>query len=180
MPLTTPPRKLDPLLAIARVVLVVMQGLTAFGALACMLAVPAIFIFRSQVEAELVSEGVPLEAFTALALLIAMAGVAVTLIFWVARLLWQMVDTVRDGDPFVPENATRLSRMAWIMLTIQIIGFPISAAAIWLNNITEDGHAENVGDGFSFSAILLVLILFILARVFRKGTEMREELEGTV
>lgn len=28
--------------------------------------------------------------------------------------------------------------------------------------------------------ILLTLVLFILARVFRQGTEMRAELEGTV
>lgn len=173
-------RKADPLLAIARIVLITMQGLAAFGAIVCLVAIPAIFIFRSQVETELNSEGIPLEAFTALASLLALAAVAAGLVFLVARLLWQMVGTVRAGDPFVPENATRLSRMAWITLGIQLIGFPMAAVAIWLNELTGDTHAENVGDGVSVSAILLVMILFILARVFRKGTEMREELEGTV
>ena len=173
-------RKADPLLAIARIVLIVMQALAVLGAIACAIAVPAIFIFRTQVETELRSEGIPLEAFTALASLLALAAIAATLVFLVARLLWRMVGTVRDGDPFVPENATRLSRMAWITLAIQLIGIPMAAVAVWLNEITEDAHAENVGDGISVSAILLVLILFILARVFRKGTEMREELEGTV
>ncbi len=34
--------------------------------------------------------------------------------------------------------------------------------------------------GISGNGLLLMLILFILARVFRKGAEMRAELEGTV
>ena len=34
--------------------------------------------------------------------------------------------------------------------------------------------------GFSGGGLLLMLVLFILARVFRRGAEMREELEGTV
>jgi hypothetical protein len=38
----------------------------------------------------------------------------------------------------------------------------------------------STGGGISFGGFLLALVLFILARVFRKGTEMREELEGTV
>lgn len=41
-------------------------------------------------------------------------------------------------------------------------------------------HAEVGGGGIDASGILLVILLFILARVFRKGTEMREDLEGTV
>ena len=171
-------KKLDPLLAIARIVLIIMQAVAALGVVLCLLAVPAIFIFRSEVQAELLSEGVPLEAFTALASLIALGGLAAALIFCVARLLARMVGTVSEGDPFVPENATRLSRMAWLMLAIQLLGIPLMALATWLENLTGD---TNPGDnGISLSAILLVLILFILARVFRKGTEMREELEGTV
>ena len=42
-----------------------------------------------------------------------------------------------------------------------------------LDDITVDA-------GLDVSGILLVVILFILARVFRHGTTMREELEGTV
>ena len=42
--------------------------------------------------------------------------------------------------------------------------------------LMEDGGVFNV----ELTGILLTLILFILARVFREGSRMREELEGTV
>jgi hypothetical protein len=46
-----------------------------------------------------------------------------------------------------------------------------------------DRHGDRGNDvdfGLSFGGVLLALVLFILARVFRKGAEMRAELEGTV
>lgn len=172
-------KKIDPLLAIARIILIVLQALTALATVACVVAIPAIFLFQSQVLSELANEGIAPEAFTALAGILALAGLAVALIFFVARLLARIVATVGEGDPFVPENATRLSRMAWLILAVQLVGIPLTGMAIWLSNLTNDS-AETAGDAFSISALLLVLILFILARVFRKGTEMREELEGTV
>jgi len=38
----------------------------------------------------------------------------------------------------------------------------------------------NIDGGLDGGSILLILILFILARVFREGARMRDELEGTV
>ena len=38
----------------------------------------------------------------------------------------------------------------------------------------------SIDASISLSGILLVLLLIILARVFDRGAEMREELEGTI
>ena len=49
-----------------------------------------------------------------------------------------------------------------------------------VRDLNDLDHEVGSGDGFSLTGILMVLILFILARVFKRGAEMREELEGTV
>jgi hypothetical protein len=57
----------------------------------------------------------------------------------------------------------------------------VGGIAAWLQP-----YAEKVGADFTTNAdfggggLLLTLVLFILARVFRKGAEMRADLEGTV
>lgn len=171
-------RMRDPLLTIARIVLIVIQAVTAVAAVGCLLAIPSMLIFKSEVVVEIGGQGAPPEAFGAIQSILALAAIAMALAFWVAQLTRRIVGTVAEGDPFVPENAERLSRMAWIMLAIQVIGIPLGGIAMWLAEHMKD--ATSTGNGISLSAILLVLILFILARVFRKGTEMRADLEGTV
>jgi hypothetical protein len=47
----------------------------------------------------------------------------------------------------------------------------------WLNENGADAHG---GFEFSYFGLLLALVLFVIARVFREGTRLREELEGTV
>ena len=57
---------------------------------------------------------------------------------------------------------------------------------MYIYNVTEPIRDKDPGDtfvvdsGFDVNGLLLMLILFILARVFRKGADMRAELEGTV
>ncbi|MEL7219331.1 MAG: DUF2975 domain-containing protein, partial [Pseudomonadota bacterium] len=71
---------------------------------------------------------------------------------------------------------------AWLLLAVQLLSIPLAALALTL--VEWAGDIEDVqfsiGDGFDLSGILMVIVLFILARVFRHGTRMREDLEGTV
>jgi Protein of unknown function (DUF2975) len=106
---------------------------------------------------------------------------------WFLVLLRRIVLSVGEGDPFIPENAERLSRMGWLVLAGQIAAIPVGALVLWIASLVEDTPAESriradlhSDFGFSFSSLLLMLVLFILARVFRRGASMREELEGTV
>ena len=47
--------------------------------------------------------------------------------------------------------------------------------------VAQFPHEELTADiEFSLTGVLLALVLFILARVFRHGAAMREDLEGTV
>ena len=91
------------------------------------------------------------------------------------RHLLEIVDSVAEGDPFMPANAERLEQMGWLSLWMALI--PL---ALKLIGIFGDGAALGYKFGFSLPGVIMVLVLFILARVFRHGTAMREELEGTI
>jgi Protein of unknown function (DUF2975) len=93
-----------------------------------------------------------------------------------ARLL-TIVETVGDGDPFVMENASRLQRIAWAVLGLEVLHLGVVAVSA---GVSTDQTPLDIGGGFSVTRWLAVLLLFVLARVFEQGARMREDLEGTV
>lgn len=177
----------DPLLAIAKAVLWFLQGVMLLAAAACVLAIPAMFIFQEHVTIELAKEVpgfTPGALFGVATAALLLGAVLLVALFRVFQLLMRIVDTVGEGDPFVPENARRLTQMAWLTLAVQIVEMAIGAVLAWGERIAGEsaqarGEIQIDGD-ISSDGLLLVLILFVLARVFRQGAAMREELEGTV
>ena len=102
---------------------------------------------------------------------------AVPLNHAVLKRLLAIVETVREGDPFVAANAQRLQAIAWVLLTLQLLGIVIDAIA---KAVAIPGQPLDIDAGFSINGWLAVLFTFLLARVFAKGTLMRDDLEGTV
>jgi hypothetical protein len=88
-----------------------------------------------------------------------------------------IVDTVKVGDPFLPENAARLRVIAWSVLGIELLHVVVGIVVM-----IASSAAEPIGVNWTFSATrwIAVLLLFVLARVFTEGARMREDLEGTV
>ena len=170
----------DPLLGIARAILTFLMGLTIFVGAAFTLALPIVVLDQQKMIIEFgkshaaASGGDIIGAV--LAVLVLAAGI-VALSFLFLRHLRRIVDTVRQGEPFIPENAVRLRTMGWLSLVLQVVALFASALAMWLEEAS--GELEANFD-VSIGGILLPLVLFILARVFRRGAQMREELEGTV
>lgn len=91
-----------------------------------------------------------------------------------SRLL-DMVETVRTGDPFVPENATRLKTIAWCALFNELLRLVFGVMAAALN-----AAGSNIDWNFSATGWLAVVLLFVLARVFEEGTRMRQDLETMI
>lgn len=174
----------DPLLTVARFVLVAFIAVLGFAAAMITFAIPMLLVFQGEVLAEIAKEGYAAgpQFVIALALLLACVVALIALGIYFLVLLRRIVLSVGEGDPFAPANADRLARMGWVALAAQIMSLPLGASAMWVAEIVQDKDKFSVGDdyGLDFSGLLLVLILFILARVFRHGARMREELEGTV
>jgi hypothetical protein len=103
--------------------------------------------------------------------------VSVPLHYVVLRRLLDIVESVRARNPFVAENALRLQRIAWALLSLQVLSLIIGAIA---KGVSTSAHPFRVDAGFSTGGWLAVILLFVLARVFAEGARMRDELEGTV
>ena len=97
--------------------------------------------------------------------------------YGILKRLLAMVETVRAGDPFVATNAERLQVIAWALLTLQLLSIVIGAIG---KSISTPAHPVNLDAGFSINGWLAVLLTFLLARVFAAGTQMRDDVEGTV
>jgi hypothetical protein len=99
--------------------------------------------------------------------------VGALIVHTVLRRVLAMIDSVRDGDPFILDNARHLEAIAWSVAALEGLRVIVAsiAAVVW-----EAGKIE----AFSFAGWLSVLLLFVLAGVFAQGARMRADLEGTV
>ena len=117
------------------------------------------------------------------AALFAVAGGLVCMVFVLlaVKATAGIVDTAVAGDPFVGDNAERLKRIGWCLLGVMMVQFLtlIAVAAIVPENLPE---GVNIGGGSEPDpvSLLAVLLVFVLARIFKHGAQMRDELEGTV
>jgi hypothetical protein len=117
------------------------------------------------------------------AVLFAVAGGLVCMVFVLlaVKATAGIVDSAVAGDPFVGDNAERLKRIGWCLLGIMMVQFLtlIAVAAIVRENLPE---GVNIGGGSEPDPVglLAVLLVFVLARIFKHGAQMRDELEGTV
>ncbi len=183
MPTTTMPVfKRDSLLAAAQFVIALLIALLALVMAVVGVAFGAALIFGSTaVLAEIGAANAPGQAYWAiLALMIILEGA----FFLGMRFLIELrriVLSVEDGDPFHPTNAERLRRMGWLALVIWLADIPIGLIGAWLTPYVVAGDENLQLEGeFGVESLFLILTLFILARVFRHGAAMRDDLDGTV
>jgi hypothetical protein len=108
-----------------------------------------------------------------LRVIVVIGVVGAAIVHRILQRLLAMIDTVRAGDPFIAENARRLTAIAWSVLALEGLRVLVAAiaAVVW-----EAGRI----DAFSLASWLAVLLLFVLAGVFAHGARMREDLAGTV
>ena len=110
--------------------------------------------------------------------LVMVIGIAsVPLTYIVLTRLLAIVDTVREGDPFVAVNAARLQTIAWSVLGLELLHLVVGIIAA---SVSTDEQPLDLDWSFSVTRWLAVLLLFVLARVFEHGARMRADLEGTV
>ncbi len=99
---------------------------------------------------------------------------------YVLFILRKIVKTLLAGDPFVPENISRL-RLVWIVLAVfelfrMVIHMVLSVDINALNVISVDNPTLDIRLGTWF----LVFVIAALAEVFRHGAVMRRDQELTV
>ena len=173
--------KRDPLLTSARWMLIFCQGLAVIVGGAVLLGVGAVLLASNQIlphiELRTTTGAAPWEVLTAICIILALVGAMAAMAFVWLREMRRIIDSVALGDPFVPENAERLQKMGWLTVGIELTSIPVGGIGAWITSVVEDATSDF---GISLGGILLAVVLFILARVFREGARLRAELEGTV
>jgi len=93
-----------------------------------------------------------------------------------SRLL-RIVESVRTGEPFTMANAGRLRTIGWALLSLELLHICVVAIA---SAVSTREVPLRIDGNFDLTGWLAVLLLFVLAQVFREGTRMGEDLAGTV
>lgn len=102
---------------------------------------------------------------------------ALGMIFNAVLAVLAIIRSVGEESAFTTDNAVRLEKVAGDVLGLQILDL----VGGWIGvPIGGDINGFDIGASFSPGGIAVVLLLFILARVFRQGASMRDDLEGTV
>jgi hypothetical protein len=104
------------------------------------------------------------------ALLVYMAGVLV-----IVERLRKIFATLTAGDPFHPDNVRRL-RVIGLMLA----GLELGRYLVWIAGASLLSDIDRVEPDFSLTAWFSVLVVFVLAEVFREGARLRREAELTI
>ncbi len=108
-----------------------------------------------------------------------LAGLAVFApgIIYVCMQLRRILSTLAEGDPFVPQNGPRLTRIA---IAIGLVELGRYLTVILLNAFVDLGTDQPVRLSINLAAWAAVIALFILAQVFREGSRLREEEKMTI
>ncbi len=167
-------------LQVTRWIIYFIMALMAFFAVALALVAAVLPFYWAQVAAEFLKQYPSLDTqtlFPIIYMVFALGIVVLALVWEILRKLLAIVNSVADGDPFIRANAVRLKVVGWLMVAAQITGLLLAVAAREGADLFGE---HNVDFDVSLSGILSIMLVFILAGIFERGAEMREELEGTV
>ncbi|HEY1560681.1 MAG TPA: DUF2975 domain-containing protein [Caulobacteraceae bacterium] len=83
--------------------------------------------------------------------------------------------TLIAGDPFQPDNARRLRVIGGALAILELGRYALSSMARAILH-----GAIHIGGGVSLTTWFAVLVIFVLAEVFREGARLRGEAELTI
>ena len=113
----------------------------------------------------------------AVAGLLAALAYIVGLIAIVGRLR-RIFQTLSAGDPFQPENVSRLRFIGVVLAALLLLGYVVPVLMSgFFPDATDGGEA---GPYVGLTSWFAVLVVFVLAEVFREGARLRHEAELTI
>ena len=95
----------------------------------------------------------------------------------ILRQLRQIFRTLTQGDPFQPENVRRL-RLIGVTLAAVTAGVWIAQGVVAAR--LAPGVLDRQGVGALLTPVFSVLVVFVLAEVFREGARLRRESDLTI
>jgi len=114
---------------------------------------------------------------TLIGLLIGVETYVVCLVVVLNRIR-RIVETLVMGDPFRPEN---VGRLRWIGAGLIVLECATDGLRWLLAHVPQSHPSPRAGESwFNPTAWFAVLVVFVLAEVFREGARLRQEAELTI
>jgi len=83
--------------------------------------------------------------------------------------------TLTSGDPFQPENIPRLRLIGFVLAGMELARYALNTLLLAI----APALSWDI-DGFNITVWFSVLVVFVLAEVFREGARLRREAELTI
>ena len=111
--------------------------------------------------------------------LLTVGAVAVTAytaaVLVIVERLRRIFSTLTAGDPFHPENVRRLRVVGLMLIVLELARYPLAVVVAWVAPGQNDLSLSP-----SPTAWFAILVVFVLAEVFREGARLRREAELTI
>ena len=109
-------------------------------------------------------------------------AVMLALVLWGLGQLIAVFRTLRDGQPFVPDNAIRIRRIGYAVIAGELArtGLVFFANSYAMNHFSADGLRFDARPDVNLFAIVHGLIILAIAEVFRAGTRLHEDQSLTI
>jgi hypothetical protein len=130
-------------------------------------------LLGARVAADLAAQGL---AAPGLALGLCATSLYIGGVLVIVGRLRRIFATLTAGDPFHPDNVRRLRTIGVMLGALELGRYPVAALGAWL--APRETAATHVG--FNVTAWFAVLVVFVLAEVFREGARLRREAELTI
>jgi hypothetical protein len=153
--------------------------LVAFATAAGLLALP---FLTGHVDGQVTLYGHPSDAAALLTYWPRVLGAAVSIAAYLAMLLVilfrlrQVFATLILGDPFRPENVRRLRIVGLALIALQAAGYGVRLALAW----AMPNRSQHLDFTINLSGWFAILVVFVLAEVFREGARLRRDAELTI
>ena len=100
----------------------------------------------------------------------------VGVVLFIVYRLRRIFATLTAGDPFEPSNVVRLRSIGFALAGLELVNYVTNLASGWV----FPDQLKSAHFPFNPTAWFAVLVVFVLAEVFREGARLRAEAELTI
>ncbi len=103
-------------------------------------------------------------------------AMSTAVVLFIVLRLRRIFATLTSGDPFHPANVLRLRAVGFGLAALELINYGANLVSGWAFR----DQLQSVRFPFHPTAWFAVLVVFVLAEVFREGARLRSEAELTI
>jgi hypothetical protein len=90
--------------------------------------------------------------------------------------LRRVFETLIVGDPFRPQNVARLRIVGFALIALEALGYIVHRAT----DMIVRAHAHGFSLSVNLTGWFAILVVFVLAEVFREGARLRQDADLTI